>query len=138
MDIKYWNLSLMPFQNEFIGKKINYIDNSVENLLPFLTYISTYYKDTESYNNIKYRLLSMNPQWNNIEKGFIDKHMSDYACNLDRIIENEIKKLTIDQYLLFGVSSKLSQWIPANIISEKIKTQYPQLPIVIGGFGTKE
>ncbi|MDR1552377.1 MAG: radical SAM protein [Prevotellaceae bacterium] len=138
MDIKYWNLTFMNFQNEFIGSNINYIEDFSITLLPFLNYISIYSNDKESYNNIKYKILSIRPQWNNMGKIFIDKQMSDYAYKLDEIIESEIKKIDIARYLLFGVSSKLSQWIPANIICKKIKNQYPQLPIIIGGFGTKD
>lgn len=136
--VKYWNLTLRDFQNNFLGIDIDKIEDPSVNLFPLLGYIAIKSNDGDSFNKVKYQILANHPQWLNMGVGYIDKRMREFANQFDKILDAEISGMQLEECFMFGISSKLSQWIPANIICEKVKKRYPALPIIIGGFGTKE
>lgn len=138
VDVKYWNVNFKKMQDDILRIDISTIDDTSLTLLPFLSYIAHKSKDRESINKIVYRLLAKNPQWVNFSPDLITGKAAEYIKKVDDILNAELARLEIEKYSLIGVSSKLSQWIPANIIVEKIKSMYPNLPVVIGGFGSQE
>ena len=138
VDVKYWNIVFKKIQDEILKINTLHIDDSTLKLLPFLNYIAHQSGDKQAIDKICYKLLSIHPQWVNFSSDFMKSRSEEYIKQIDEIIDSELTKLDIEKYSLIGISSKLSQWIPANIIVEKIKAAHPNLPIVIGGFGSQE
>lgn len=138
VDIKYWNIVFKKIQEEILRTSSLIIEDSAFTLLPFLNYIAHKCNDQQCINKISYKLLSINTQWVNFSYDFVKNKSLEYFKGIDDLLNIELSRLDIEKYSLFGVSSKLSQWIPANILVEKIKLIYPNIPVVIGGFGSKE
>lgn len=137
VEVRYWNLYFNKSQQDFIFDS-NGDESSILSLLYFYNYLAHKYKDLEAFNRIKARLIGLKPHYLNLESCFWDKHMYKYYEKLEEEIINEINSIELKNLYLIGFSMNLYQWIPATIISDIIKTQKKDIPIVIGGISTKE
>ncbi len=135
-DIKYWNFVLEDFQIRFLGNHVENIKHQIYSLLPFINYIWVNSGEGLEKSNLTYQLLSMNPSLYNFGFDHLEKIMIQYADDLDQIISAEISKMDLDKYHLFGITTKFYQWICGGIVAKKIKALFPEMKIVVGGFGT--
>ena len=139
VSILYWNIKLHKLQADFIWhpNKIATL-NEFKGLLLFYNYLAIKSGDKNAYAKVKASLLALKPQYSNADYCFFDRHMKSYACKLEEFINDELNKLDFTQILYVGFSVNLYQWICGSIIAQKIKAIAPNMPIVIGGIGTKE
>ncbi|MDR2057511.1 MAG: radical SAM protein [Dysgonamonadaceae bacterium] len=132
----YWNIFLDNYNKDFL--KIDHpINNDYINILFFLNYIAIQNNDKEAFDRVKYVYRSFAPQLIN-EDTFFDQHLKQSALKLHELIVSELNNLDIHNCKLFGVSAKLFQLIPANVICELVKKLNPSTTILIGGIGTKD
>ena len=136
VEICYWNIKLYHLQEAFIWNSSSKNDETAMVLL-FNNYIAIETKDSEAYAKVKSKLMALKPHYQNVDSDFFDRHMHTYACKLYNLISSELQKHNFDEILYYGMSVNLYQWICASIIASQIKTLYPEMPIVIGGIGTK-
>ena len=139
VSVKYWNIIFEDFQTRFLGGNI--VDNKNKthiNLLPFINYLWVNDEKKIDYSNLKYKLLSMNPHWYNLESEYTEKKMKQYSVELDQIITSEILKMDLDQIKIFGITTKCDQWLCGGIVAQKVKELFPEIKIVIGGVGTSD
>lgn len=138
VDILYWNLIFNSFQRDFFN--FNKLVSEVEllNILPFNAYIAIKMDDEVLIDKIISRILYEKPQYHIKGRDFLKEKLRSYALQIDDIFDNEIKLLDMDTYDLVGISFQFYQWIPGNILIDKIKELNNKLKVIIGGFGTKE
>jgi hypothetical protein len=136
VNINYWNLRMNRLQKDFILSNKNL--NVLGSLLFFGNYLAVKKGDTSACRYIKYRLKTLNSDY--IRKGdaVFDKHIRFYAEKLDALIDEMIAEIDFSEVLCVGFSMIFHQWLPASIVAEKMKEQYPDVPIVVGGIGAKE
>jgi radical SAM superfamily enzyme YgiQ (UPF0313 family) len=138
VEIKYWNLALDNFKKNFFDYKAGYFGDDRMGLFPFINYIWVKSGQHLANCSMKQMLLSLNPRWYNLEADYVENKMEQYANELEQIIENEIAKMNLEKYQVFGITTKFHQWICGGIIAQKVKELYPKIKIVVGGFGTSD
>jgi radical SAM superfamily enzyme YgiQ (UPF0313 family) len=137
-EVHYWNISFEYLYMDFL-KVHEYIDeDSPLRLLHFFNYIALQQQDHETLKKIKYVLLGLNPELVHKEDFSFDEYQHNFATLLRRKIEEELEKMDIKSCLLFGISAKIFQLIPGNIIAGIVREISPNTQIVIGGIGSKE
>lgn len=95
-------------------------------------------KDEVAFNNIKASLITLKPQYLNMHPDFFKEHMNEYYIKTKNLIDETIKSINYEDLLYIGLSVNLYQWVFSSIIAKKIKELNPDIPIVIGGIGTKD
>ncbi|MCG8411397.1 MAG: radical SAM protein [Bacteroidales bacterium] len=133
--IIYWNIHFSYLMIDYL---IEYNkNNELLYLIPFLNYLN---KNSDLNSNIKIQIIlkrisiSKKVIINQYDKKFLNKLNEE----VDKIIDTELSNIDHTKVILYAFSSKFFQWIPALIISQKIKKINPSAKIVIGGFSTKE
>ena len=137
VEIIYWNLLLHDLQKDFIWNPHHTL-NDKESLYLFYNYIAIKRKDKSVQNHIKIILQSIKPQYRNISPDFYDNHMQEYADKFETEVKRKLTSYDFTPVLLWGMSVNLYQWICSSIIGEMLKEIAPQVPITVGGIGTKE
>lgn len=130
-----WGSRLLELQNMFVwGNISNELTGNDNSLLLFYNYLAWKYKDEKARTNIKARLMSLKPNHATSEVAFYDKHMKVFAEKLEVIISEYLTEIYSEEiiYFFFYIDSKY-KWICASIIAERIKHQYPESVIVVGG-----
>ncbi len=138
VSIDYWNLRLNSKIKNFLNLGTEgYSDLNM--LLPFLGYLSIEYNQESSIRALTDYIYYIKPQLHIKGKNFIKESFVDFWNDLndeiDKFIETTIMK---GDYTLIGFSSMFYQWIPATIIVRRIKHRFPNIPIILGGFGSKK
>ena len=136
VDVKYWNCVFESYRIGFIEGNTNNFDEYHANLLPFINYLWVQNGKKLNNSNIKNLLLAINPSWYNLGTDYVEKKMMQYANDLEQIITTEILKANLETYQIFGVTAKFNQWICGGIVAQKVKKLFPEIKIVVGGFGT--
>jgi radical SAM superfamily enzyme YgiQ (UPF0313 family) len=137
VDVYYWNFSLFKLQSKFIwDQEIN--SDDLTGLYIFYNYLCAKEPNSEAKKQLRIYLRLLKPQYINISYDFYDLHMLEYNQKLNSFLDTKLQELELSKYLLCGLSVNLYQWVCSSIIAEKIKLIHPQLPIVIGGIGTKD
>lgn len=106
--------------------------------LIFYNYLAIKYKDNEAYAKVKAALLALKPKFITVDLYLCDKQMINYADKFEDFIKKEITNIDFSEVLFVGMSVNLYQWICSSIIAQKIKEISPNIPIIIGGIGTKD
>ena len=137
VEIYYWNLSLYSFLKDYFNFGEFITSSDTLRLLPFYVHLAIKYDDNKQLDRLAYYVLANKPQ---LHRKGID-YIKSYFIEKDRvflnIIECELSKFNLEDFLYIGFSSQLYQWIPASIIADIIKANYPQAKLIMGGFGTK-
>ena len=136
-NVKYWSFLLEDFQTRFFQNQMEHIVG-YNNLLPFINYVWVHSEKKMDNCNLKYHILSMNPLWFHSDSNLLEDKMVQYANEFEQIITDEILKMNLDRYKIFGITTKFYQWICGGIIAQKVRELYPEIKIVIGGFGTAD
>lgn len=136
--VYYWNIKLLQLQREFIWDQSNTTLNETHGLLLFNNYLAVRHRDKIAYAKVKSVLLALKPQYLNVDLYYFDRHMELFAQKLDVLINTQLSKFEYNKVLYIGMSVNLYQWICGSIIAQKIKEMNPNIPIVVGGIGTKE
>lgn len=138
-NIIYWN----KWIGEFFSPGNSLSQNKPENfgslqLLPFLLDITSQMRDAKTSR----RILSFfrgcycdYSKFGSIDPG---QRMLKLKEEIFQKIDSELAGIDMKDVILSGFTSKFSQWIPALILSRKVKAMYPEIPTAIGGFGNKE
>lgn len=134
VEIKYWNHILFDLQQEYTWNN----DSDSIKWAMYLAYPSLKHKDNDKIANIKALLKSIKPQYLNLGNDFFDHHIESFSEKFINAVRIHINKLDLSHTLFIGMSVNLYQWITAAIIAEELKIKYPDIPIVIGGIGTKK
>jgi len=137
VDVIYWNLLLSKLQKEFVWAE-DLIDKDLFSMYLLFNYLSINYSDESVYKHIKTNLKSIKPQYISTSYNFFDQHMKKYSNLFENAINNHLSTIQWDDVLLVGMSVNLHQWVCSSIIAKKIKIYNKNLPIIIGGIGTKE
>jgi len=133
VEVKYWGGLFEDFQMKYFQKQA---EQSIFH--PFINYIWVHCGKKLDNCNWKYQLLSMNPYWYHLEFGHTENRMIQYANELEKIITDEILKMDLGRFNIFGITTKFYQWICGGIVAHKVKKLFPNIKIVIGGFGTSD
>lgn len=139
VDIEYWNFHFAKLQKEFLWQDIQtYNDQIADEIMLYFNYLAIYKQDQQAYNRIKIVLKGLKPQYLNMQGDFFGEHMHCYAKKLDDLIVKIVKKYDPSKILYFGFEVNLYQWICSSLVAEKMKSIHPEVPIVVGGIGTKQ
>lgn len=140
VDIKYWNLLFDRLENEFfsLGNIWNHETAELLKFSPYLNYISQQAHDEEGIENIKNLMLSYQPIFQSKGDRFLKKYLQECSHSIEQLIDKEIKSLDLSQYLYIGLSGKFNQWVFGNILTQRIKANYPSIKIVMGGLPSRE
>lgn len=133
-----WNSRLAELQNLFVWGNTSNTGNDDNSLLLFYNYLAWKYKDEKAVVNIKARLMSLKPNHATSEVAFYNKHMKVLAQKLEEAISDYLTEIYSDEIVcfFFFIDSQY-KWICASIIAERIKQQYPESVIVVGGLEYK-
>lgn len=131
-EIKYWNF-LLSLMSDYIETE----DTEIR-ILPFLSILNDRDNNTKGNNRIISLLQKLNPTYKTINPEYYSEFLQTTKEEIFEIIHREIKNIDFSEILLFGISSKYSQWIPGMIIAEEIKKIAPKVKIVVGGFGSEK
>lgn len=136
--VHYWNISLEEHIKNFFGPNSKQIQDEFFSVVPFLNYIAIKNEDNDTFDKIRYFFSSLLPHLINDENFSFESHLQKSANDIYELIQLQLNKLEIHKCKLFGVSAKLYQLLPANVLCEIVKELSPDTKIVIGGIGTKE
>jgi len=136
VEIKYWNLILEKYFNNFLNFGSFDRLNDFQKIIPFLSYIAIKEEDSETIDKLLLQIINQKPQYHVKGNSFLLNHLKEKSEELNNIIISELDQINFSDYLLIGFTSLFYQWIPASIIATKIKYKYKN-KIIIGGFGTK-
>lgn len=133
-----WNSRLAELQNLFVWGNTSITEIDDNSLLLFYNYLAWKYKDEKASINIKARLMSLKPNHATSEVAFYNKHMKVLAQKLEEVISEYLTEIYSDEIIcfFFYIDSQY-KWISASIIAERIKQQYPESVIVVGGIEHK-
>jgi radical SAM superfamily enzyme YgiQ (UPF0313 family) len=137
-EVHYWNISLHDFLKEYSNNSALFDNEEFLPIFPFLNYIACDCEDDNLRNKITHHYWAIFPFLiNDNTSTFVDFFKENATC-LEILIKKQLENLHINECLLFGVSAKLFQLIPANVITKIVKSVSPNIKTVIGGIGTKE
>ena len=128
--------SFPPQKIEIINNKT--IDENLFKLLLFLSLMSSIYGDKKTYNRILLHLLELFPSEIIKDHGFYNDFLLGQQNIIIKIIDQELGKINFSEILLHGFTARFDQWVPAAIISRIFKERNANIPIVIGGFDSKD
>lgn len=137
VDVIYWNLMLSKMQRDFVWTE-DLKDKDMLSIYLLFNYLSITYNDESTYKYVKANLKSIKPQYITTSYDFFDQHMSKYSNLFENAINNYLSSFQWEDILCMGMSISLYQWVASSIIAKKIKEINSDLPIIIGGIGTKE
>lgn len=129
VEIKYWNFLL----DKYMGTKFwnEFVNIEYAKLLPYFSIINEEYNDKI----IDQRLITLFRTKKILDgQNYIQK-INNVKSNILNIFDIELQKIIDKDILLFGLSAKLYQWIPALILSKKLKNHFTNIKIIMGGFG---
>lgn len=133
-----WNSKLADLQNLFVWGNTSNAGNDDNSLLLFYDYLAWKCKDEKAGINIKARLMSLKPNHATSEVAFYNKHMKVLAQKLEEVISDYLTEIYSDEIMCFFFFIDTQyKWICASIIAERIKQQYPESVIVVGGIEHK-
>lgn len=127
VEIIYWNLMFpeMPSTKEL----------PFAPLVPFL--IEWNYRRGTSQSRMRGLLHDVGPA-PDFDRGGFDRLVEQIHRSLNEVIDSVLQAtLNRQEVLLWGFSSKYYQWIPATLVAESLKRLTPQVPVVLGGMGTR-
>lgn len=136
VDIKYWNLFLYDQLRAFFNFQDLVLKDNLMKLLPFFSYIAIQKSDQSVFKIICNEILQHKPYLIQQDEGYIESNILSAVNALIYTIDCELKTINFDEYLYIGFSSLFYQWIPANVIKERIDKIHSNVNYVIGGFGT--
>lgn len=138
VEIEYWNIRCIPQVKAFLNFDNKIYENEYNKLLPFYGYLAIDTNDDLCLDALCYAVLSVKPQLHSKGVHYIKQEFKNFYNNINSLIDNYITENDLNQYLYIGFSSLFYQWIIATIFAKRIKNKYPDLPIVVGGTGTKK
>ena len=138
VDIIYWNVKFTDMLKSFLNFGIKIYENEYHKLLPFFGCLAIDYEDDACLEALCYAALSIKPNLHSKGIGYVREEFYKFHKQINNTLEDFIENTDLSKYLFLGFSSLFYQWIIAVIFANKIKQKYPNLPIVIGGTGTRE
>ncbi len=132
---------LVKYPNIQLYNKTNLTDtssNEYDELIPYLHLLNSLYKNTTKQEEIKLRYFSLFGERYLTDKSLTDEFWHESLNYINEIFDNTIESLDISSVKFFGFSEKFYQWVPAILFAQKLKSKYPQIPIIIGGFGDRD
>lgn len=141
IEIKYWNIFFFRLQKDFflLGNHVLTAEGSdLLKLFPFLNYLAHKSKDRATIEKIKSSILSMQPQFQSKGNRFLEHYLSECSDRVEELLDAEIAKMNVPQYLYIGLSGQFQQWVFGNILVERIKLKHPSIVVVIGGLPARE
>lgn len=132
----YWNRLFYEMQKDFMMIKVN-LQTCKDPLLLFVNYIAIENNDTELALKVKTALTASNPSNVNKENDFYKLHMYEYKDKVDNLLNDVINRYNFHNALFFGFTLKFEQWVFAYMLSIKLKKDFPNIPIVVGGINDK-
>lgn len=137
VEITYWNIILKKLEFDFFnfGEQTH---NHSYSLMVYGAILAIEYQDEELLDRIVYSILSFKPQYHHLGRQYIKDSLIEHSKKVLQEIDNIINDINLNEYLYWGFSSKFYQWIPGSIICKRIKERNKNLPIVVGGFSTKD
>ncbi|MCI0471777.1 MAG: radical SAM protein [Candidatus Aminicenantes bacterium] len=140
-EVIYWNIYLKnllaPYLSDYYNFKGDFSERDNMDLLPFIYLISERYNDARSRARITAYLERIFPQYM-LEPGKYSRVLTEWKNGFYSLIDSVLENRQSDDVILFGFSSKFYQWLPGMFLAEKLKERFPQVKIVLGGFGDKE
>lgn len=136
VEIKYWNIYLHSYIRSFFNFEDLILEDSILKLLPFYSHIALSKDDSNALNKIIDEIIRRKLYLIQKGRNFIHSQLIKLVNELIECIDKEIYSLKYENYSYFGFSSLFYQWIPANIIRERIEYIIPNSHFIIGGFGT--
>ncbi len=127
-NVKYWNILM-----EHVMADYPYSDK--RDMLPFMYMLAKEYHDFDAENSIINYLKNQKPEIKS-ENQYSD-FMNQAVAKIQQIIDVEFNKINPDEVLIFGLSLKFYQFIPAIFFARALKRKFPNLFIVIGGIRNK-
>lgn len=131
----YWNIELEEILASFLFAESTYSFSDSDRLALFYSYIAFKRNDYILLLREEIRLRGIKPSLDSIQFDFKDHVLTHIKKLEDKI--NEIIDRDISEALLVGFCLHLYQWVAASVISEIIRRKHPEIPIAVGGIGSK-
>lgn len=140
VDIKYWNILFYNLQKEFFllgNLTVTANGSDMLKLLPYLNYISHKAGSKDVTENIKTTMLMAQPRFQSKGNRFLKQYLLECSDRIEYLIDKEIDRLNLSQYLYIGLSGQFQQWVFGNILTERIKKKHPNIKIIMGGLASR-
>lgn len=140
IDIIYWNL-ILDSELKILAKMFPLIDSAVINLLPFIHSLVKTSEDHEALERIKTLLYYSAPDMRFKGSQHSLSILDDISNRIEVIVDKTLNKVCSSNTFMFScfnndIPPQIYQWIPALILIEKVKTQFPEIYTVCGSFLT--
>lgn len=133
----YWNLRFYRLQGDFVWNKPSVLETSSQ-LGLYVNYLLHKKGNLTLIDGLKKIIQSSSPRYLTDAPEYYERHLIDFVYKMDNLIDDFLSKIDFSDVMLIGFSLKLDGWIFASVVAEKIKKINPNIPILIGGIGTKE
>lgn len=120
----YWNIILEEIMADY-----PYTDK--RDMLPFMFMLAKEYNDSEAENAIIKYLKNQKAGSGSTSK--YRTFLEQAVAKIQTIIDQELNKIDFSEVLIFGISLKFYQFIPALFFARALKKKYPDIYTVIGG-----
>jgi len=141
VEVIYWNIFLeeifSSYSDDYFNYKNEYAEAENLELIPFLSFISDRFQDESSTKRIDAYLERAFPKYR-VQPGGCSLVLEELKSNFLHMVDSVLENRPMKDVILFGFSSKFHQWIPGMILAEQLKSRFPQVKTVIGGFGNKD
>ena len=134
--VKYWTLTFSDLLSYFSSN--NDEGKDIGELLPFLSELALCAEEDNLIEILVDELRSQFPQYTNINNNYYENKIKQVAIEVKQIFLHELSQMNLQDDTVVGISSKLYQWIPGNILAKCIKSINPKVKIVLGGLGSKQ
>lgn len=134
-EIQYWNFALNGIIS---GDRETELEDIEMDLMPFYGIMADRYQDNEASEKIQAFLHEVKPFLLMENPDRHKTYLEEIKKTVLERINMELDRIDFSEVLLFGVSYRLHQLIPAAIVAREIKKRSPLTKIVIGGLGTRQ
>lgn len=139
VQLEYWNLKLNASLRNFLNMGNAIYESEFNKFLPFYAYLGIDSAQQTLIDRIINYILYLKPQLHAKGRDYILSEFYKFHSIFDELIRQYIEEIVIpNDFTLIGFSSSFYQWVIATIIAPRIKKALPNLPIIIGGFGTRK
>lgn len=130
-EVIYWNYL---FQDRSSEGEINLFeaDNDLYQILPFLSILAEGVVP-EVHDRLLLKMQETNPSFKTLGEDYYKKKLKKQVDRINKIIDDQLKELLSDEFIVFGVSAKFDSWIPGVVVAREVKKRRPDAICVLGG-----
>lgn len=128
--IVYWNVILKDLEESFVWNKTD------ANGLLYAAFIALENNNAQLMDEIRIKLLSINPIMMNEGREFLEKHITGHINELRKRIHSTMSR-EFGDVMFCGFTLKMEQWTFATLLAKILKEINMSIPVIVGGINTE-